>query len=221
MLEKFFRGLIKLIISLTCKVTIIGQEKIPREGGCIVAANHIGRLDALFVYTVLPRNDVILTVAEKYQSIGFFRWAGRTMDVLWIDRFNTDFGTLRKVLQRLKKGEIYGVAPEGTRSKTEALQPGKMGTVYLAAKTQVPILPAAFTGTEDRLIRMNLKRLKRTPVTVTIGDPINLPSLPRADRDEFLQQTTDELMCQIAAMLPEKYHGVYAQHPRLQEILAH
>jgi len=220
MMQKFFRALVCMIINSTCKVTVIGQEKIPTTGGCIVAANHIGRLDALFVYTVLPRNDVILTVAEKYQKVGFFRWVGRVLDVLWIDRFNTDFGTLRKVLQRLKNGEIYGVAPEGTRSKTETLQPGKMGTVYLAAKTQVPVLPAAFVGTEDRLIITNLKKMKRTPVTVTIGDPISFPKLLRSGRDEFLQSATDELMCQIAALLPEKYHGVYADHPRLQELRA-
>jgi len=219
MMKKFFRGLVALTIKLTCKVTVVGKEKIPPVGGCIVAANHLGRLDAFFVYTALPRQDAILTVAEKYRKYAFFRWASESLDALWIDRFNSDFGALRKVLRRLNKGEIMGIAPEGTRSKTETLQPGKPGAAYLAAKTQVPVLPAAFTGTEDRIVKSNLKRLKRTSVTVMIGDPMVFPPLPRENRDEFLQAATDEIMCQIAALLPEKYHGVYAGHPRLQELL--
>ncbi|HSO14048.1 MAG TPA: hypothetical protein VLT51_16855, partial [Anaerolineales bacterium] len=65
----------------------------------------------------------------------------------------------------------------------------------------------------------NLKRLKRTRMTVTAGPSFTLPPLPKENRDEALKQYTDEIMCHIAALLPEKYRGVYEEHPRLKELL--
>ncbi|MBT7074202.1 MAG: hypothetical protein HN922_04765, partial [Anaerolineae bacterium] len=65
----------------------------------------------------------------------------------------------------------------------------------------------------------NLKRFKRTKVTVTVGKAFTLPPLPRKNKDEALKEYTDEIMCRIGAMLPEKNRGVYAKHPRLKELL--
>jgi 1-acyl-sn-glycerol-3-phosphate acyltransferase len=77
----------------------------------------------------------------------------------------------------------------------------------------------AITGTEDKNLFGNFKRLRRSHVTVTAGPAFVLPPLPREHRDETLKRYTDEIMCHIAALLPEQYRGVYADHPRLQEIL--
>ncbi len=219
MMRKCIRGIIKFIVRRISKINIVGLEKIPRKGGCIVASNHLGRLDVALVYTVLPRDDIILIVAEKYQKSAFFRWIAKTLDAIFVDRYRSDFKTLRQVLRRLERGEILGIAPEGTRSKTESLLPGQPGTAYLASKTGVPVLPAAITGTEDRVVKQMLRRFRRAEVTVRIGDPFTLPQLPRKNRDQILQDYTDEIMCRIAALLPERYRGVYAQNPRLQEIL--
>jgi 1-acyl-sn-glycerol-3-phosphate acyltransferase len=65
----------------------------------------------------------------------------------------------------------------------------------------------------------NLKRFRRGHITVTAGPAFTLPPLPRENRDQVLQQYTDEIMCHIAALLPEKYRGVYSNHARLKELL--
>jgi len=96
---------------------------------------------------------------------------------------------------------------------------GKPGVAYLAARSGFPVVPVAITGTEDMVIWGNVKRFRKSKVTLTGGIPFTLPPIPRENRDEALQRYTDEIMCQIAAILPERYRGVYAEHPRLRELL--
>ncbi len=219
-MQKFFRALIAVILRSTSKIKPIDFENIPAQGSCILASNHLGRLDALLVYLLVPRTDIIMTVAEKYQKVGFFRWAAKHLDAIFIDRFNADIKSLRTVLKRLNNGELYVIAPEGTRSKTEALIEGQPGTAYIAAKTGAPVIPVALTGTEDRIVINNLKKLRRSSVRVRVGKPFVIPPLDRSNRDADLAAKTDEIMCQIAALLPPSYHGVYADHPRLKELIS-
>ena len=96
----------------------------------------------------------------------------------------------------------------------------KPGVTYLATKLNCPILPIDITGTEDKVILGNIKRLRKSHITITAGPNFTLPPLPRENRDEMLKKYTDEIMCRIAVLLPEKYRGVYAEHPRLKELLA-
>ena len=112
------------------------------------------------------------------------------------------------------------VAPEGTRSKTEMLNEAHSGTAYFAMKTGVPIIPVGISGTEDRLIVDGMRKLRRSNVVVRMGKPFTLPLKENQGRDEYLKMVTDETMCQIAALLPKKYHGFYADHPRMAELLA-
>ena len=213
------RFIIYTIVRLTCRIEVKGLELLPKSGSYIAAANHLGRLDAALVYYFLDRPDVILLVAEKYRDNPLTAWFARQLNGIYIDRFNADFVAVREVMKRLKNGGVLVMAPEGTRSPTEALQPGNPGAAYLAAKAGVPIYPVGATGTEDRKVWANLKRLRRNRVTGRVGQPFTLPPLKGLDRDDALQQYTDEIMCRIAALLPPEYRGVYADHPRLREIL--
>jgi 1-acyl-sn-glycerol-3-phosphate acyltransferase len=80
-------------------------------------------------------------------------------------------------------------------------------------------VPVAITGTEDKSFFGNLKKLRRAHITLTAGPAFTLPPIPRENRDDALKRYTDEIMCHIAALLPEKYRGYYAGHPRLRELL--
>jgi 1-acyl-sn-glycerol-3-phosphate acyltransferase len=93
------------------------------------------------------------------------------------------------------------------------------GASYLAAKAGVPVLPVAVTGTEDVVVKDRLRHFKRIHIHIRVGEPFMLPPLNRQERDKILQQSTDEMMCQIAALLPPAYRGIYADHPRLAELL--
>jgi 1-acyl-sn-glycerol-3-phosphate acyltransferase len=213
------RWLVQLLFRLTARVTMHGGERIPASGAYILASNHVGRLDAALVYYLLGRQDVIMLVAEKYQQSAFYRWFFKQLNGVWIDRFNADLGALRITLSRLKRGEVLAMAPEGTRSKTGQLDYGRPGASYLAAKAGVPIVPVGVVGTQDSLVVQRLKRLQRVDIHLYVGEPFRLPPLNGSNRDEALQAYTNEIMCRIAALLPPEMRGVYADHPRLKELL--
>lgn len=215
----FLNWLIRFVINLIARVEIRGSENIPTEGGFVIATNHLGRLDAALPFYALE-GDFILTIAEKYEHHWLFGPIGNAIDGIWLDRFNADVGAIRQVLTRMKAGGILAIAPEGTRSKTEAMAEGKPGVAYLALKAGLPIVPVGLTGTEDRVVIERLKHLKKSEIKIVVGKPFNLPSIQRKNRDENLRQYTDEIMCRIGVLIPEKYRGVYANHPRLKEFLS-
>jgi 1-acyl-sn-glycerol-3-phosphate acyltransferase len=189
------------------------------EGNFIAAANHLGRLDTAALLCVIDREDIIMPVAEKYRHHPLFGAIGRAANAIWLNRFEADYSALREILARMEKGGMLVIAPEGTRSKTEALQEAKLGVAFLASKSGYPVIPVAVTGTEDRAILENLKRLRRSKIIVRGGDPFKIELPKGKGREQAMHAATDEIMCRIAAMLPEKYRGVYADHPRLKELL--
>ncbi len=220
MFLKLLRIISRTILWIIANVDIQGYEHVPTSGGALIISNHLGRLDAMLGVVLANRDDIILMITDKYKNDRLWRYLGNKLDAIWLNRDEADFHALREVTRRLKKGGISGIAPEGTRSKTEALLPGKPGGAYIAAKTGVLLIPVALWGTEDRVVKERLTRLRRLDIHIRIGEPFTLPPLKRKHRDEMLAQGTDEMMCRVAAMLPEKYRGVYADHPRLLELLA-
>jgi 1-acyl-sn-glycerol-3-phosphate acyltransferase len=215
---KTFRAIVRFIMGLITDIEIIGIEKIP-AGNALAASNHLGRLDTAALLCVVDREDIIMAVAEKYKNHPLYGAIGRAVNGIWLNRFEADFSALREILQRMQKGGLMVIAPEGTRSKTEALQPGKMGVAFLASKSGYPVFPVALTGTEDRRVVENLKRFRKSKIKVVIGDPFMIEIPNGKGREEAMQQATDEIMCRIGAMLPESYRGVYKDHPRLKELL--
>jgi 1-acyl-sn-glycerol-3-phosphate acyltransferase len=114
---------------------------------------------------------------------------------------------LRAALEGFAQGRFIGIAPEGRESLTGSLEAGTEGAAYLALKAGVPLIPVAFTGTENWRIYGNIKRFRRGEVTVTIGLPFELDDLP--DRREAIARGTETIMWQIAHYLPREYRGVY------------
>ena len=218
-MRNIIRWLVRLIFKLIARIEVSGYEYVPKEGGCVIATNHLGFIDVPLAFYALDRWDMFVMVGEKWGEVGLFRWVGKYFNFVFIDRFNPDIKTLRKVISLMEEKNILIIAPEGTRSRTGSLIEGKLGASYLATKLNRPIVPAGITGTEDKTILNHLKRFRRSHFTVTAGPAFMLPPLPRENRDEALKQYTDEIMCHIAALLPEKYRGVYANHPRLIELL--
>jgi 1-acyl-sn-glycerol-3-phosphate acyltransferase len=213
------RFIVRLFMKVIADIEVHGMDKA-LAGNFIAAANHLGRLDTATLLCIIDRDDIILPVAEKYRSHPFFRILGEAIDAIWLNRFEADYSALREILARMKKGGMLVIAPEGTRSKTEALQEGKMGVAFLASKSGYPVLPVAVTGTEDRVIVENLKRFRRSKIIVRAGQPFHVQMPQERGREAAMRQATDEIMCRIAVLLPEKYRGVYADHPRLRELLA-
>jgi len=213
----WLRKVICFLFNLLSHVDVQGLENIPEQGGAILASNHLGRLDAPLGFCLLKRQDSTSLVADKYKQSRFFRWIVDTTGGIWINREDADLPAMRAARDLLRQGGLLGIAPEGTRSQDGKLNLAKTGVAYLADKVDVPIIPIAFYGTEKAF--QELFRFRRPHIHVRFGKAFFLPPLDRKDREAGMQRNTDEIMCRIAAMLPESYRGAYQNHPRLDELL--
>ena len=215
---KTIRSLVRFIMNIIADVEVVGMDKLP-QGNVILAANHLGRLDTAVLIYALEREDLIMAVAEKYKDHLIFGAIGRSVNAIWLNRFEADFAALREILARMQKGGLMVIAPEGTRSKSEALQEGKMGVAFLASKSGYPVMPIALTGTEDRGVIENLKRFRRSKIKAVAGELFYIEIPKGKGREEAMRNATDEIMCQIAAKLPESYRGFYKDYSRVEELL--
>ena len=213
----WIRRTMYLLLRILTNLEVEGLENVPLEGGGIVATNHLSILDAPLIFCRIQRPDFTALIARKHRKNIAIRWLVERVKGIWIDRYQLELEPLRQMTQVLKKGGLIGIAPEGTRSPTHQIMKAKTGAAYLAAKTGAFVLPAAVTGTEDAVYLW--KRLRRPTFKVRFGKPFYLAPPDPKNREAQLEEYTDEIMCRIAAMLPECYRGVYARHPLVQEYL--
>jgi 1-acyl-sn-glycerol-3-phosphate acyltransferase len=200
--------IVRFLIKYLTHTEFIHLENIPAEGPVIFAINHLSHMDTPVLFVNPRRPDITALVTTKYQENPFIKWFTKVAEGIWINRDIADFSAIRKASEELAKGRALGIAPEGTRSKTGQMQEGKPGTIMLALKTGVPIVPVALTGTEDAL--KQLTHFRRPRITATFGEPFTLPEFQPHHRSEELLRWTEILMRKIAAMLPEKYRGFYS-----------
>jgi 1-acyl-sn-glycerol-3-phosphate acyltransferase len=213
-LHWFIRNLISRLVHIHPE----GFEHLPCSGPYIVAANHLAFWDAPIIYALLGGPQLTGWAAEKYRYNPIWGTILRMGSGIFIERGAVDRDALGAAVAWLRQGKVFGLAPEGTRSKTGGLARGKSGVVYIAHQAGVPIVPLAHFGTE-RVTRTWL-RLRRPEVTVRIGQLFTLPPLASTERSARLREQTDLVMCHIAALLPPEYRGVYADHPELRRLQA-
>lgn len=216
--HKTFCFVFRILFRLLSRVRVNGKENVPQTGGYIAAANHLSVIEVPLVYCIINREDVTGLVAKNHRKNIFFRVLIDLMGGIWLNREEIDTRALRAARDHLKSGGVLGIAPEGTRSQTGALLEAKTGVAFLADQAGVPILPVAVAGTWQ--ITKEILQLKRPVIIVNFGKPFSLPPVDRTNRDRDLKQNTEEIMCQLAALLPPENRGVYADYPRVQELLA-
>lgn len=210
----WLRRVFQFLFWVFTEVEVRGQENLPAQGPFIISPNHLSRFDAPLVFMFLSHHRVAGFVADTYRRNWFFRTIAESIDIIWVARGAITPTTMKSALRALKDGCALGLAPEGTRSPTHALLPGKTGVAYLALSANVPIVPTAITNAHN--LGAAMLRLRRIKLTVTFGPPLYLTG-PKTT--ENLAAQTTEVMCHIAALLPPEYRGVYADHPRLIELL--
>lgn len=114
----------------------------------------------------------------------------------------------RSAFEALRQGKILAIAPEGTRSGHGRLGRGHPGIIILAQRSNAPILPVVFFGGEK--FRDNLNRFKRTDFNIRVGKVFAL-AFPEGKLDRMVRdQMVEEIMYQIASLLPEEYRGHYS-----------
>jgi 1-acyl-sn-glycerol-3-phosphate acyltransferase len=183
------------------------MEQYPRQGPALVVINHLGDPDAVLVLACLPEFPEVIGKIEL-RDIPILRWVAAGLGIIWVQRGQPDRRAIATALQAFSQGRRVIISPEGRESITGALEAGTNGAAFLALKAGVPVVPVTVTGTENWRIYGNLKRLRRTAVTLTVGQPFDLQRYD--DRHETLQEGTRLIMGTLARQLPSGYRGVYS-----------
>jgi 1-acyl-sn-glycerol-3-phosphate acyltransferase len=218
MAGRFLRWIFNLLFALLTRREVHGRDNLPARGPYILASNHLSIFDPPLIYGLIGGPHMTGWAGEKWERHLIFGPILRMGQGIFIQRGQVDRHAIDAAVQILQQGRIFGVAPEGTRSRTGGLIRGKSGVAYLARRSMVPIAPMAITGTES--LGRQLLRLRRPHLVVRFGTPFTLEARQSPDRTVSLRQDVDEVMCRIAALLPPAYRGVYANHPRLKHLLA-
>lgn len=206
--QRILKAIVRALFPILIRLEVVGRENFPAHGPYILATNHLSVFDAPLLLAVCP-HTIRAFAASKHRRNPIYAPLLAMAGSIWVRRGEIDREALRGAMGVLQRGEVLGMAPEGTRARgIYALQKAKTGAAYLATRANVPILPVGLAGTEK--IKENFPRLRRTDVRVVIGEPFWLPETGPV-RGPRLDQYTDMIMHRIAALLPEEYRGVYPQ----------
>jgi len=198
---------IKGLGSLLCRVDVQELSKVPSKGPLILVCNHVNMFDVLVFPHLDPRPVTGFAKTETWdnRAIGavFSLW-----EAIPLRRGEPDASAIQQGLKALEAGKIVAMMPEGTRSGHGRLQRGLPGVVVLALHSQAPLMPLVCFGTET--YRHNLKRLSRSDFHVKVGKAFRIdPQVARVTRP-VRQEIADEIMFELADLLPERYRGVYS-----------
>jgi 1-acyl-sn-glycerol-3-phosphate acyltransferase len=204
------------LLKLLFRPWVEGEENIPDEGAAIFASNHLSFSDSIFLPLVVPRRMTFLAKSDYFTGRGvkgrataaFFRGVGQ----LPIDRSGGRAGeaALRSGLRVLRRGELLGIYPEGTRSPDGRLYRGRTGVARMALEAGVPVLPVAMIGT-DKAQPTGKKIPKLMRIGVKIGKPLDFSRYEGMEDDRFvLRSITDEIMYELMLLSGQEYVDMYA-----------
>ncbi|MEU6276802.1 lysophospholipid acyltransferase family protein [Streptomyces populi] len=214
------------LLRLAFRPRIEGLEHIPSSGAAIVAGNHLSFADHFLMPAVLKRRITFLAKAEYFTGPGvkgrltaaFFRSIGQ----IPVDRSGKEAGqaAIREGLGVLRKGELLGIYPEGTRSHDGRLYKGKVGVAVMALRAQAPVIPCAMIGTFEA--QPPGRRLPRIhPVTIRFGKPLDFSRYAGMEGEKaVLRAITDEIMYAILALSEQEYVDRYAAVVKAEEAAA-
>jgi 1-acyl-sn-glycerol-3-phosphate acyltransferase len=196
---------------LGLKFDFEGDENIPREGGAILAMNHVGYLDFALVGTAaLPVNRYVRFMAKK--EIFDNKLAGplmRGMHHICVDRSHGS-ASFVAALRALRGGEIIGIFPEGTISVSFEIKELKSGAVRLAMAAGVPVIPTVVWGSQriwTKKVKRNLRR-KNVPITVAFGAPLYFDKETDVDAGEkLLRETMIASLHKVQEKYPDSHEG--------------
>ncbi|RME57828.1 MAG: 1-acyl-sn-glycerol-3-phosphate acyltransferase [Caldilineae bacterium] len=189
-----------------CRLRIEGQEHMPRQGGVVVACNHPGGMDVVFLGYASPRQIYYMAKQELFQIHPAFSALIRLAGAFPVRRGERDLAAIQHSLELVRAGKVLGMFPEGTRNRGGPLGRPKPGAVRIAAQAGAPIVPAGVIGV-PQFHREWRDLRRRTPVTVRFGPPLYF----NGDTTDpvILHQRMMDVMYAIAALLPPELRGEY------------
>lgn len=199
--------MIKIALVLFTNWQIRGKENVPAEGALVVVANHVSMADPPILGASLSRLAWFMAKQELFSS-RITNYIMRGFGAFPVRRQGLDRAVLHWADQVLARGLTLAIFPEGTRSLDAKLRPPLMGTVRIALRNRVSIVPVGISGTVK--LRGFTWWLRRPRIVVNIGHPFTLTSTEGKVTKEELAGLADNIMIHIAELLPPEYRGHYA-----------
>ncbi|HYN29306.1 MAG TPA: lysophospholipid acyltransferase family protein [Dermatophilaceae bacterium] len=204
------------ILRLIFRPWIDGEEHIPETGGAIFASNHLSFSDSIFLPLVVPRRMTFLAKSDYFTGVGlkgrltaaFFKGVGQVP----IDRSGgkASEAAIQSGLKVLRRGELLGLYPEGTRSPDGRLYKGKTGVARMALEARVPVIPVAMVDT-DKVQPTGKVVPKVMRVGIRLGTPLDFSRYEGLEDDRFvLRSMTDEIMYALMELSGQEYVDMYA-----------
>jgi 1-acyl-sn-glycerol-3-phosphate acyltransferase len=188
-----------------------GFDRLPTDGPAILCPNHISFLDSAFLMLSVPRNISFVGKAE-YMGSWKTKYLFPAMGMIPIDRTggSKSLVALSAAEAVLRRGELFGIFPEGTRSRDGRLHRGRTGAARLALEVGAPIFPVGITGT-DSIQPPDAKAPKPYgSCSITIGRPVEPARYAgRPERHRALRAMTDEVMFEIRELTGQTYIDAY------------
>lgn len=191
------------------QVDVRGADHVPADGPAVLAANHVGYLDFAFLgYGALPRKRLVRFLAK--QEVFDHKLAGplmRAMRHIPVDRFGRAVDAFPAAVEALRRGEIIGMFPEATISRSFVPRAGKTGAARMAMAAGAPLVPSAVWGSQRILTKGRPRNLQRgVAVSVRFGEPVAY------DPDDDPTEVTKRLMERIDDLVEELW-TLYPQQP--------
>ena len=213
MLYLLVRFLLRPLFHLALRMRVTGCENVPATGPVILASNHLSFIDSMVIPLSAPRRVHYLAKAEYFTGTGVGGWLTRTLftalGAMPVQRQTSRAAqeALDTALAVLRRGEGFGIYPEGTRSRDGRLARGKTGVAWLALTADCPVVPVAVAGT-DRVQPVDSRWPRPHRVSVTFGTPLTFPEQRgMAGNGRARRVVTDRIMEAIAELSGQEKAG--------------
>ena len=193
---------------LGLRFDIRGVENLPRSGGAVLASNHVGYLDFTFVgLAARPIHRLVRFMAKE--AVFRHKVAGplmRGMKHIPVDR-KAGAGSYQAAVDALRAGELVGLFPEATISRSFELKAFKTGAVRMAAEAGVPVIPVIVWGSQRIMTKGRPRDLRRgKAITIAVGEPMATTGDADADTAELKLRMSD-LLAKVQADYPQSPSG--------------
>jgi 1-acyl-sn-glycerol-3-phosphate acyltransferase len=194
---------------------VVGMENVPTAGAAILASNHLSIIDSVYLPLIVERPVVFPAKAEYFTATGLVGrlWAAylRATNQLRMDREGARAAqaTLDAALDLLRRGELFGFYPEGTRSPDGRLYRGRSGIGWLALNSGALVIPVAMVGTR-KMLPPGSWLLRPRRVEIRIGKPLGFGHLAGEPPAKARRLVADEVMRAIGELSGQEYVHRYA-----------
>jgi 1-acyl-sn-glycerol-3-phosphate acyltransferase len=206
------KGSLTPVLRAGYRIHVEGKEHVPRKGAAILACNHRSFLDSIFLPLVVPRRVTFVAKAEYFddpKTAWFFRGVGQIP--IRREGGSASQRALDAAMEVLGTGGVFGIYPEGTRTRDGYLHRGHTGVARLSLGSGAPIVPVGLIGTDEvQPVDKKMPRLFRH-VTIRFGEPLDPTRYGDREHDHLvLRELTDEVMYEICQLSGYEYVDTYA-----------